>query len=859
MIADASVEKNLTFEKGIEKVELTLKPKELNEYILKTDEYNPDLFYLDIPLKSFLDTDDLIKGDVIDFSFYGYREDVFDELNYCIMSIAEEDSFGLKLSEEFNDYSITSNSAFVLNKKFKIINVSASEIDEYVLKFRSPFMSNETNENHRDSIKLLGNIKMELDKTNRIKPVTVTFDATEETIENITESVYPGRKIKTVPVLENKFYEWADSNGNIVRVAPDHDVVLHVEWSNRLDLISRALPFNWLETGKYQIKAEVITPYPDADVVMEIEAKEDANWDAWNVLLAIPYYGNDFPKTETEGNTTFYRKSVSEIIKTYKDFQYLAVAGFDEIDGLSIKALYLEYSATPENKTGLALEIKGPVIVNENGLIEVQVKENTDGSIVETRTTTYKDGVVKTSVITNKKDGSKKIIDIYSSGEKFEAEIAANGTSTVKAYKNGTEIELKNCEFWDNKGYEGQYNYDHHLKDFINSEDLVEGDVLHISYYGFAVNDFENITCVVASGSEEDNWYLALSEYYSLDPLDNIYKNTSFVFNQYIPITRTSRSDFRHFNLVNTSRYLSSESTSNHPETKNILAYVKMEIDKSNRISPVNITYNSNAEIDDVLIPETLYPGSKIKNKLFKNKNNEFFTGWFDGPDENANPVNVVPESNATLYAHWSENYYCANDFYLTGVNIENYLKPYRDGYLTYTIIGDPKNFHNDHLSDSLRLYPLDGSKYGNTLITDYFTGSYYTKTYSISINDLITIDEDYTYDYLGFQYVETEDGFVLDKNNMYISYTEPDSVYPFIIFKLNGAPYKTVWERNEIKLCEKGSPFKDISSGITPTWEGRIFGGWYFDDKCTDGPVADDYIINQTTTLYAKWIADSE
>lgn len=234
-----------------------------------------------------------------------------------------------------------------------------------------------------------------------------------------------------------------------------------------------------------------------------------------------------------------------------------------------------------------------------------------------------------------------------------------------------------------------------------------------------------------------------------------------------------------------------------------------------------------------------------------------FFAGWYDGPGDDANSVDSAPDTDATLYAHWSDKYYCTYNFYsLVGVSIEEYLKPYKNGYLTYTIIGEPKNFLDNHLSDSLRLYPINGQDYGNTLITDYFTGSYYTKTYSISINDLIKIDEDYTYDYLGFQYVETPDGFVLDKNNMYISYTEPESVYPFVIFKLNGAPDRTDWDRNEIKLCEKGAKFKDIGYNIMPTWEDHTFAGWYYDSELTE-PVNDEDTITETITLYAKWTSN--
>jgi uncharacterized repeat protein (TIGR02543 family) len=73
------------------------------------------------------------------------------------------------------------------------------------------------------------------------------------------------------------------------------------------------------------------------------------------------------------------------------------------------------------------------------------------------------------------------------------------------------------------------------------------------------------------------------------------------------------------------------------------------------------------------------------------------------------------------------------------------------------------------------------------------------------------------------------------------------------VIYRGAGEKYKTT----------ASTAAKTISEPEVPTKEGYVFGGWYTDAACTDGNLfdftANDGTVDQNTTLYAKWIPQSE
>lgn len=109
------------------------------------------------------------------------------------------------------------------------------------------------------------NISTELDKTNRISPITVTINPAGGICNKTSFSAYPGYNLKMPEIKKDKMFlnGWKDSQGNFVQKVPASDILLTAEWSDRLDLTKFGVE-NTVDGNLYHINGNIHYQYPDA-------------------------------------------------------------------------------------------------------------------------------------------------------------------------------------------------------------------------------------------------------------------------------------------------------------------------------------------------------------------------------------------------------------------------------------------------------------------------------------------------------------------------------------------------------------------------------------------------------------------
>lgn len=341
----------------------------LTHFELPFNEWGPN-YQKVIPLSDLVNTEDIILGDVLKLHMTGVLEHDSKEIETYIVSTAPEDSYWSILSPIQSDG--TSDFVFAENEKvgssfddyyeMPVVKIMEStNFSDVYLCFKASLRENEDADTHEDSVSFMVSISAELDKTNRISPITVTINPAGGICNKTSFSAYPGYNLKLIEIKKDKMFlnGWKDSQGNFVQKVPASDILLTADWSDRLDFTKYGAE-NTVDGNLYHINGNILYQYPDAVLVVEFShEKIDTEKFEWP-YGALAISGNKMDWTVlsayNDNNTedVIFKHLVSDIISDNPNIEHIFLNQFESSKGFTVNGFYLDY-----NVTNITYELNG--------------------------------------------------------------------------------------------------------------------------------------------------------------------------------------------------------------------------------------------------------------------------------------------------------------------------------------------------------------------------------------------------------------------------------------------------------------------------------------------------------------------
>ncbi len=296
---------------------------------------------------------EIIKGDKITISINGYAMQDLYSLGFVFAANAEEEGGWWGELAKTTDYEdeyfvldlIKEGSYFSFTKTLEVKKVAKTRnLDQIVMQIKTKLAENESDEEHRDSIELKAAFTFTVDKSQRISPVTVTYNPNKGTADKTSEQLYPGQCLLFPSVKnENMYVEWKDENGDLAVYAPDHDCVVTAEWKDKLDLMDKGTENKWWDEAQVQISNAVLEQYKDSVLCLEVTHTqiETESW-GWPSLTVWDGDWTNLRSFKNSDGQITYKIKVSEIYENHPSLLYVFLYRVSEEKGFSDVKLYLE-------------------------------------------------------------------------------------------------------------------------------------------------------------------------------------------------------------------------------------------------------------------------------------------------------------------------------------------------------------------------------------------------------------------------------------------------------------------------------------------------------------------------------------